>query len=396
LSGQLSAAWALARKDWQLFLSDRRAAFLCFAVPIVLASVFGVVFHRPGSGMSGVRLPLLLVVEDDSDFTRRVADDLVTCSQLDVTVLERQSARERVEGRGCGVALVLPAGFGRLTSWPMIRAGDRPAVEVFHHPLSAVEAQWAEGVLTEVVMHRLVEKSFATLGRAAVEAAERPFVLRKDAVPGEHRSPFNSYSHSFCGMTLQYLLFWGMESGLALLRERQRGLWRRFQAAPVTVPTLLLGKAIATAGVALAMVLVTFGFGWLAFGVTVTGSWLAFAALTAAVALLSAATGLLVAAAGGTEGRARSVCILVILGVSLLGGLWLPMFLLPGWAQPVAWCLPTAWAMRGLDGVTWQGMTFAEALPCLGAVLGFGLGFLAAAAVWFAWSESRARHGGGL
>ena len=54
---------------------------------------------------------------------------------------------------------------------------------------------------------------------------------------------FNSYTHSFSGMTLQYLLFWGMESGLLLLRERQRGVWLRVRAAPVPLHAILLGKA---------------------------------------------------------------------------------------------------------------------------------------------------------
>ena len=37
----------LAAKDWRLFWADRRAALLCFAVPIVLASAFGLIFARP-------------------------------------------------------------------------------------------------------------------------------------------------------------------------------------------------------------------------------------------------------------------------------------------------------------------------------------------------------------
>ena len=51
-------------------------------------------------------------------------------------------------------------------------------------------------------------------------------------------------------MTLQYLLFWGMDSGLLLLRERRLGIWRRLRAAPVSRLTLLAGRALATALVA--------------------------------------------------------------------------------------------------------------------------------------------------
>ena len=37
----------LAAKDWRLFWADRRAAVLCFLVPVILASAFGIIFHRP-------------------------------------------------------------------------------------------------------------------------------------------------------------------------------------------------------------------------------------------------------------------------------------------------------------------------------------------------------------
>jgi ABC-2 type transport system permease protein len=195
-------------------------------------------------------------------------------------------------------------------------------------------------------------------------------------------------------MTLQYLLFWGMDSGLLLLRERRQGIWRRLRAAPVTRTTLLAGKALATALVALAQIGVTFGVGRLAFGVTVTGSAAGFCALALAAALLSAATGLLVAALGGSEGRARSLAVLAILTLSLLGGLWLPPFLLPAWVQRAALALPTTWAARGLEGVTWQGMGTGPALHCAAAVLGFSALFLLVALWGLARSEGRTAAGG--
>jgi ABC-2 type transport system permease protein len=131
--------------------------------------------------------------------------------------------------------------------------------------------------------------------------------------------------------------------------------------------------------IALALIAVTFGFGAVFFGVRISGSVAGFVLMALAAALLSASTGLLVAALGGNEGRARTVAILVILTLSLLGGLWLPSFLLPGWARKLALGLPTTWAARGLEGVTWQGMTLADAWPCALALVGFSAAFLAVA-----------------
>src|SRR5262249_58573273 len=123
-----------------------------------------------------------------------------------------------------------------------------------------------------------------------------PFRVAADAVSARADARFNSYSHSFCGMTLQYLLFWGMESGLVFLRERRRGVWCRLRAAPVPLGCVLAGKALTTAVIALLQVLVTFGFGYLVFGVAVTGSGAGFLLPALGPCVLGAATGLIAAA----------------------------------------------------------------------------------------------------
>ena len=389
---RLALVFALAAKDARVFLADRRAVLLCFAVPVVLASGFALVFRKaPGQG-GGPRLPLLVVAEADGPFTRRVVADLLASPRLDATVVSRAEAEARVGDRRPGVAVVLPAEFEVLGGWgPGAVPAARPAVRVLHNPLAESEGQWAEGVVSEVVVRRLARDRLGPwVGGGGVAL---PFAVETRPVGGSAVDGFDSATHSFCGMTLQYLLFWGMESGLLLLRERQRSVWTRLRAAPVPLGAVLAGKALATAAVALLQVLATFLFGYLVFGVRVGGSVVGFALLAVGVSGLSAATGLLVAAVGGTEARARSVCILVILGVSMLGGLWLPAFVLPGWARDVALALPTTWAMRGLDGVTWQGRGLAAALPSVGVVAAFTALFLGLAAARLISSEARRRRG---
>ncbi len=383
---------ALAAKDWRLFWSDRRAVLFCFTVPIVLASIFGLLFARTTDDRSATRLPIAIVVEDDSGFARNVANDLLRSPRFEGVAMTREEAAAAVLDRRPSVAIVLPRGFARVAEWRPGISGARTPVEILHHPTTIAERQWAEGVLTEVVMRRLARESLGGI-MSGEPAFEPPFRTESVAVAGPSRAGFNAYTHSFSGMTLQYLLFWGMECGLMFLRERRHSTWTRLRAAPVPLWAVLCGKALATAAVSLLIILATFGFGRVAFGVTVNGPWLGFALLAVAASGLAAATGLLVAAIGGTEARARSVSILVILGVSMIGGLWMPAFLLPGWVRDIALSLPTTWAMRGLDGLTWQGQGLIESLPSIAAVAGFTALFLAFATARLAAADRRQRRG---
>lgn len=390
---RLSLILALAIKDWQLFFADRRAAVLCFSVPVILASTFGLIFAKVPGSSGSPRLPLVVVVEDDGPFTNKVVEDLLLSPRVEVELVTRSEAEHRVADRRPGVAVVFPKGFEALAQWsPVGKAVPKPTVAILHNPLSESEGQWADGVVSETVMRRLARERVGPWvgGDAAVTL---PFAVEPKPFVDSEQAGFNSYSHSFSGMTLQYLLFWGMESGLLFLRERQRSLWMRMRAAPVPLSAVLFAKMLSTGIIALLQVLVTFGFGHLAFGVSVGGSEIGFALLAIGVAGLAAATGLLVAAVGGTEARARSVSILAILGVSMIGGLWLPAFILPSWARDLALALPTTWAMRGLDGVTWQGRGLLAVLPNVAAVAAFAAVFLGIAVARLATIEARRRRG---
>jgi ABC-2 type transport system permease protein len=373
----LRLVWELARKDLLLFAADRRGVLLCFAVPIALASAFGAIFHRGDDSLARPRVHV--VGGEDTPLGRRVAEALCASEHLEASRCDLATAKRRLAAEASSVVVVLPDGL-KVSLAQFSGSANRPRFDLWHPPGGHWEALWVEGVLTEIVLRESAREALGPLLAGKPEARlERPFLVEQRAEAGGGALSANAFSHSFCGMTLQYLLFWGVDSGVLFLRERRRGIWRRLRAAPVSRLTLLAGKALATALIALAQIAITFTFGYFVFGVTVTGSLPGFALMAVSAALLSAATGLLVASLGGNEGRARPVAILVILTLSLLGGLWLPAFLLPGWAQQLALLLPTTWAARGLEGVTWQGMGFAAAWPCAVALVGYSVVFLAVA-----------------
>src|SRR5215213_7237177 len=99
MTSRLQLTLAMARKDWRLFWADRRAALLCFAVPVVLASAFGLIFSRPVATSAAAKLPVVVVVEDDGPFTRQVADDLLASAHFDAKEVSRADAEKLVTER---------------------------------------------------------------------------------------------------------------------------------------------------------------------------------------------------------------------------------------------------------------------------------------------------------
>lgn len=369
---QLNLLWILASKDIQLFLVDKKAAALCFLVPIILASGFGYVFSKPLQN-EDLKLPLLIIREDNSPLAIKLADALLKSTKLEAAPASREDALRKIERRSARIALIIPKDFASQIALKK----KVPAIEILHHPSSSLESKWAEGIFTEIAFREAAPEllGFWLPGASSLKL-ERPFEVKKDPYPTGMDISRQAYSHSFSGMTMQYLLFWGMDCGLLLLRERRQGIWKRLKAAPIPIPTLLGGKIIATALIALTQILITFSFGSLVFGVSINGSILGFLIMAIATALLSAATGLLIAAVGGTENRARSMAILSILSISILGGLWLPSFMLPLYVQNFSLILPTTWMIKGFEGVIWQGMGLLDASYCALVTLLFSTAFI--------------------
>ena len=369
---QLNLLWVLASKDIQLFLVDKKAAALCFLVPIILASGFGYVFSKPLQN-EDLKLPLLIIREDNSPLAIKLADALLKSTKLEAAPASREEALRKIERRSARIALIIPKDFASQIALKK----KVPAIEILHHPSSSLESKWAEGIFTEIAFREAAPEllGFWLPGASSLKL-ERPFEVKKEPFPTGMDISRQAYSHSFSGMTMQYLLFWGMDCGLLLLRERRQGIWKRLKAAPIPLPTLLGGKIIATALIALTQILFTFSFGSLVFGVAINGSILGFLIMAIATALLSAATGLLIAAVGGTENRARSMAILSILSLSILGGLWLPSFMLPLYVQNFSLLLPTTWMIKGFEGVIWQGMGLVDASYCALVTLLFSTAFI--------------------
>ena len=81
------------------------------------------------------------------------------------------------------------------------------------------------------------------------------------------------FAHVFAGLAVQFLLFSSIEAGVGLLLERQKGLWRRIQAAPVGKFTLLLARALSAGIIALVVLTVLIGAGITLFGIEPRGAW---------------------------------------------------------------------------------------------------------------------------
>jgi ABC-2 type transport system permease protein len=378
MSPTLTAFRALVRKDVAIFLRDRRALVVSVLTPIVVAAFFGFLFGGTGAGGNTItRMSVGITDLDDSALTKAVLESLGNDASLETQVLPEDQAQQMVRTGKLRAAIVFPAGFEGAATGALIDGSHLADVKLLYDPSQSMVRPVVAGLLTQHVMQRISRPNFSG------NAASVPFTLQSIAVATGPR--YNGYAHSFAGMSVQFILFMGIDAGVALLLMRESGMWRRLRAAPLSRSVLIGSRVAGTTLIAMLIFAAVYLVARFVFGVRIAGSFAGFAMVASAFAVLAATTGLMIAAIGRSVAATRGVATFSILILVMLGGAWVPAFLFPEWLQSASKILPTRWAVDGLDAMTWRGLPFEAAIAPAAVMLGWAVVF-ALIAIWrFDW-----------
>jgi ABC-2 type transport system permease protein len=437
-----TAIRALIRNDIRLYFTDRRAVIVGVLVPILIAAFFGYIFGGTGQSQDQGKIPIGVVDEDQSSVSRAITADLAADALLQVSALDRATAREQVKSGKQNAAAVFPQGFGEQTTKSLFSGRNKPQVELLVDPSQNTGARVIEGLLAQYSMQEISKEAFSgAYGRKAIDsyleqldqleqtplradlrtllnAARKlnnqidsgaepgsatgsgagsseqrnfglsiPYTVASTQVTARDNTPYNSYAHSFAGMAVQFVLFAGIDAGVLLLLTRQRGIWQRLRSAPLSSSEFILARALATTLISLFQITVIYLAAMLVFKVRIEGSWPAFIAVVVSLCLLNATFGLMLATLGRSASTTRGLAMMATLLLVMIGGAWVPAFVFPRWLQDASRYAPTRWAVDGLDGATWRGLPFdAAVLPIL-VLLGSAAVCLLVAIRRFRWEE---------
>jgi ABC-2 type transport system permease protein len=427
MSNALTAFRALVRKDLAIFLRDRRALMVNVITPIVIAAFFGFLFA--GSDDTVRQLPVAIDDQDGSALSKSIVADLSADKSLAASSLPEAEARERVRSGKLRAAIILPPGFGDAATRALFGRSDKPAIQLLYDPSQSFVRPIIEGLVTQYVMQRVTQALFSANGSTEVVDESLARVRANSALPTDRREDlislleavrryrgrapaasgqssdaggmvlpmsfanvavssgpqYNSYAHSFAGMSVQFILFMGIDAGVTLLLMRQQGVWRRLCTAPLSRGVLLGSRVAGTTIIALLILAVVYLAAIALFKVRIAGSVPGFLAVSVAFAVLAASTGLMIAGLGKSVGATRGLSMFTALILVMLGGAWVPAFIFPGWLQQLSLWVPTRWAVDGFDAMTWRGQPFEAALAPVAVMLGWSVLFVLIAVWQFDW-----------
>jgi len=346
------AALLIAGKDLRQRLRDRSALLVAFVVPLVLASIFGLIFHNLTGG--GVSFTLGLVDEDHGSAARAFERQALAPLERSGLIKIRREAslaagRRAAEQAKVAAVFVLPAGLstaighGRPALLRVLGNVDRPiGVQVAQSIAQSYAAQ-----VDTIRIAAAALGSPPTGAGVLAAAAGTPISLADVSTKNRQLDTGTFYA---AGMAV-FFLFFTVQFGISsVLEERRDGTLARMLAAPIQRGAVLGGKLLTSIllGVLSMTVLA------LATHFLLSAHWgnpVGVAILIGAGVIAATAVMALVATLARTVDQAGAWQSMVALVLGMLGGTFFPVSQAGGLLATLSLVAPQAWFLRGIQNL---------------------------------------------
>ncbi|MGE5247047.1 MAG: ABC transporter permease [Verrucomicrobiota bacterium] len=181
----------------------------------------------------------------------------------------------------------------------------------------------------------------------------------------------------------------------ALIRERQTGTLRRLMTMPISLAGLLAGKIVAYTLVCMAQFVLMVAIGAFALpllgtsGLIVGPRWPVVGIIALTAALAATGYGIMVGVLARSYEQASVFGAVSIVIAAALGGVMIPVYVMPRSMQAVSVVSPLAWGLKAFQDVFVREGTLRTVGPNLARLMLFSLATLSVA--W--WSLRRSRSG---
>jgi len=357
----LSRLFAITKKEIRQLQRDRLTFGMIVGIPVIQMLLFGYAIN------TDVRnLRTAVADQANTHLSRQFVADLVQTQvvhiveQVETAVL----LEERLRTGDVSIGVVIPPDFDRRVIDP-----ERPAV----HLLVDGSDPTISGVANQL---RAMPVRFDA-GKPAKRSENievRPFYNP------ERRMPVNVIPGL---MAIILTLTLTMFTGVAIVRERERGNLELLINTPVSSAELMIGKIIPYVAIGMLQLALILVVGDLLFRVPMRGSVIDLYLAATAFIAASLALGLLISTVARTQFQAMQMTIFLILPSILLSGFVFPFDGMPTFAQHLGEILPVTHFIRLTRGVMLRDAELMELAPDFYFLIGFSLVAMTAAALRF-------------
>jgi ABC-2 type transport system permease protein len=174
------------------------------------------------------------------------------------------------------------------------------------------------------------------------------------------------------GYVVMFVFFIMISMVQIFIKDRDKGMTTRLASTPLTSYYYLLGKWLPFMCIVLIQIVVLFLFGRLVYDVPL-GEPITLLVLSLFITFTVTAIGLAMSLTVNTENMGIAITQIIALGGAMLGGLWVPMEMMPEFMQTIGRFLPQYWAHQSFQDAMAGTTEVSELMQTLAILFAIGL-----------------------
>jgi ABC-2 type transport system permease protein len=400
---------SIALKDLQILIKDRGSLIVLFLLPLLFVVAFSGALGAIGQGQEDTRIALPVVDLDGGQAAASFLASLDAAGGVSVQPYTEAEAAALLDENEIARLLTIPAGFTA-----RMAGGQPTSLRLVNGPNADPEETEAvrlvvDGVVRDMSLEAQILSALQQMGEMQAGGGQGAMAFSVERMQAQAQSQFDRSqaqplvsvaqrlpgqeaeveqqpdlkAFTLPGMTVLFVFMTAQTTARSIYDEKKLGSFRRLLAAPMGKAAILGGKVLRNWLTGLLQVAVIFAFGIYGlrlFGMTPASLGprpLLTLVAVLLVTLCSSALGILIAALARTEGQIGGISTLLMWVLGVLGGAFVPLFLLEQFLGPVPMLVPHYWANRTLVDLMVRGLGFADVALDLAVLAGFSALFFA-------------------
>ncbi|HEV2607664.1 MAG TPA: ABC transporter permease [Xanthomonadaceae bacterium] len=351
--------WAIVVKELRQLRRDRISAAMIIGIPVIQLTLFGYAINTNVRGLHAG-----IADQANTAGSRALIMDMLATDVVEpvAKVETPQQLMDLIRRGKISVGIAIPPDFERR------RYEGREAVQILvdgsDTAVQSAVIQLAQAPINDSVLApitsatRVPANSTPPTGQVSVVSFYNP----------ERRSAVNIVP-GLIGviLTMTMVLF----TGIAIVRERERGNMELLIATPLTSAELMIGKVLPYIAIGFIQTSVVLALGRWLFKVPILGSLFDVYLAAGMLILANLSLGLLISTRAQSQFQAMQMSFFVFLPSILLSGFMFPFAGMPHIVQYIAEVLPLTHFLRLIRGVMLRGGALWELWPDVAALLAF-------------------------
>lgn len=373
--------WRSFIKEIQLLKRDSGGIVIIFLMPLLLIITITLIQDSTFKNLEGSKIPILFVDNDGSDISKSIKSEFENSKTFElVTNFKEKDAEKAVFAGDYQMAIVIPenltkdlnsnidakvqtivSSFGLETDSTAAKTISAKAKDIHLYFDPATNTSFKNSVMNAVskmvfqIENKKIYKAFQDqLGTKDNLEESKNLISFKEITPnkGDKEIIPNSVQHNVPAWALFAIFFIVVPLSINLVKEKSQGTSVRIRTSPTQYYIHILGKTITYLIICVIQFLLMVAVGIWIFPLMdlpqfdVSGKMFHLLIVTLFSGLAAIGFGILIGTMSNTQEQSAPFGATSVVVLAAIGGIWVPVFLMPEFMQKIAQFSPMNWGLN--------------------------------------------------